>query len=157
MPTRENLENLLTNESVFINGWDVNIISVFNKNSRKCTESVDNDKSSKSTPTSSPKSHAIKSFASTSKWMKNAFNNTINSTINSMPESSASLFSKLSLGVPSTKSKQSRKHHYFLIKIKKQDDDDQDNSNEENSNLDHHADYFYVTRTYSDFKNYLMI
>lgn len=152
MPTRENLENLLTNESVFINGWDVNIISVFNKNSRKCTESVDNDKSSKSTPTSSPKSHAIKSFASTSKWMKNAFNNTINSTINSMPESSASLFSKLSLGVPSTKSKQSRKHHYFLIKIKKQDDDDQDNSNEENSNLDHHADYFYVTRTYSDFK-----
>ena len=152
MPTKENLENLLTNESVFINGWDVNIISVFGKNSRRSTENVENARSPKSTPISSPKSHGIKSFASTSKWVKNAFSNTINSTINSMPESSASLFSKLSLGVSSTKSNRSRKHHYFLIKIKKQEDEAYHNGNEENGKSDCLIEYFYITRTYSDFK-----
>ncbi|EJS41258.1 YPR097W [Saccharomyces arboricola H-6] len=146
MPTRENLENLLTNESILINGWDVNIISVFNKNSRAPIGQTDNAKSPKSTPTSSPRSHGIKTFASTSKWMKNAFNSTISSTINSMPESSASLFSKLSLSVPSAKGSGSRKHHYFLIKIKKQENDDGDSGN------DKEGEYFHIARTYSDFK-----
>ncbi|CAI4053937.1 Lec1p SKDI_16G3550 [Saccharomyces kudriavzevii IFO 1802] len=151
MPTRENLENLLTNESVFINGWDINIISVFNKNARKYTEKVDNGRAIKTTPTSSPKNHGIKSFASTSKWMKNAFNSTINSTINSMPESSASLFSKLSLGVPSAKSNGSRRHHYFLIKVKRQENDDHDKG--VNNGIDCLTKELFISRTYRDFKN----
>ncbi|KOG96388.1 Lec1p DI49_5543 [Saccharomyces eubayanus] len=150
MPTRENLENLLTNESIFINGWDINIISVFNKNTRKSHDKADNERPPKNKPISTSKSYGMKSLASTSKWMKNTFNSTINSTINSMPESSASLFSKLSLGVPSSKGNRSRKHHSFLIKIKKQENDDGNSTvNNENGTF---SEYGYISKTYSDFK-----
>ncbi|CAI4055014.1 hypothetical protein SUVZ_16G3680 [Saccharomyces uvarum] len=149
MPTRDNLENLLTNESIFINGWDINIISVFNKNPRKSNAKTDIDRPPKHKPISSSKSYGMKSLASTSKWMKNTFNSTINSTINSMPESSASLFSKLSLGVPSSKGGRSRKHHSFLIKIKKQENNDGKNSGDNNENG---SEYCYISKTYNDFK-----
>ncbi|AQZ14166.1 YPR097W [Zygosaccharomyces parabailii] len=103
MPTKENLRNYVTNEPVFINGWDVNVVAVapeavvFNR--------PDSPKKSRPTPTSPTKEKG----SYYSKWMKPKF---------SMQPSS--LLSKLSL--TDTSVKPSKLDAYFLIRIKRKSD-----------------------------------
>lgn len=93
MPTRENLQNLVTKEPMYINGWDVNIISVTDEATLFSLAPV--QKPEKST---------------TSKWMKSTFG------ITSPFSSPSNFLSKLSLaGNPTTKSK-----HIFIIRTRQE-------------------------------------
>lgn len=136
MPTTETLQQLVTQEPMYINQWDINIIAcvkesaIMNNKKWKNTESVKNSihVSSLSKSTQVLTSGTIKSITSTSKWMTK--------TITSSP---ASLFSKLSMtGNPSPTSHSTNKNkHWFILKIR----------NKENPN-----DIIYTAKTYNDFK-----
>lgn len=104
MPTRENLQYLLTKEPIFIGGWDINIVAVvtdvalFGKKKRSVAQtSVGNAKSSPLSP----------------KWMKNTFGITA---------SPAALFSKLTIMDASGSTKSSRNTHHFILKVTKESD-----------------------------------
>ncbi|GMM57579.1 hypothetical protein DAKH74_041950 [Maudiozyma humilis] len=86
IPTKENIQNLITNEPFFINGWDVNIVAVID-------DSVLGDIAPLSNPTkiessSSASMYGVGSLKSTHRWMKDTF---------AVQTSKTSLFSKLSL------------------------------------------------------------
>lgn len=104
MPTRENLQYLLTKEPVFIGGWDINIVAVvtdlalFGKKKRSVAQaSVGNAKSSPLSP----------------QWMKNTFG---------ISASPAALFSKLTMMDASGSTKSSKNSHYFILKATKESD-----------------------------------
>lgn len=139
MPTTETLQQLVTQEPMYINQWDINIIAcvkesaIANNKKWKSTESVKNSfhGSSFSKSTQVLTSGTIKSITSTSKWMTK--------TITSSP---ASLFSKLSMNsTPSSTghsiSVSNKNKHWFILKVR----------NKENPN-----ETIYTAKTYNDFK-----
>lgn len=103
MPTRENLQYLVTNEPIFIGGWDVNVIAVVPEAALFFErETVKAPKTPKSTPLSP-------------RWMKDTFGVT---------SSPAGLFSKLNILDTSSSTKSSKADHYFLLKATKESEPD---------------------------------
>ncbi|CAL9727597.1 hypothetical protein MOUN0_A01596 [Monosporozyma unispora] len=138
MPTTETLQQLVTQEPMYINQWDINIIAcvkestILNNKRWMKTQSVKNTSyvSSFSKSTQALTTGTIKSITSTSKWMTK--------TITSSP---TTLFSKLSMtGSTSTGHSiddSSKNKHWFILKIR----------NKENPN-----EIIYTAKTYHDFK-----
>lgn len=93
IPTRESLQYLYTNEPVFINGWDINIVAVVDDSSLFGRKRLPSE----------PKPAAF-----SSKWVKNAF---------SKPASPAALFSKLGITDSHNTSKDSKYLHYYILKL----------------------------------------
>ena len=86
IPTRETLQNLITNEPVYINNWDLNVISIINDG---VLSDISNLINVSTPPTSSAGSlYSVNPLKSTSRWMKDTF---------TVQTSTTSLFSKLSL------------------------------------------------------------
>ncbi|CCF59477.1 hypothetical protein KAFR_0H00680 [Kazachstania africana CBS 2517] len=126
IPTKETLQKLVTTEPMFINGWDINIVAVIPESSMLSYKGKTKKNSSKPSVTSS---FPMKSFSSTSKWMKNAFN---------VSNSPTALLSKLSLTGTTTRTTTSKKRHYrYLIKVR---------------STEHKETIIYVAKSYQDLK-----
>lgn len=93
IPTRENIQNLITNEPFFINGWDVNIIAVIDNALLEDITPLTNP--TKIEPSSAASMYGVGSLKSTHRWMKDTF---------AVQTSKTSLFSKLSLSGPTSES-----------------------------------------------------
>lgn len=132
MPTRENLRNYVTNEPLWINGWDMNLIAVvrestfFDKpvsHSKKSRSvSASNDSNSSRSAVNSPQREK-RGYPS---WMKPKF------SIGSGP---SSFFSKLSIS--DSGSKLSKQGFYYLLRVKQESEPD---------------NTIFITKTYEDFK-----
>ena len=144
IPTTETLQNLITNEPVYINSWDLNVIAIIND---WVLSDIPNLINVSSPPTSSAGSlYSVNPLKSTSRWMKDTF---------AVQTSTTSLFSKLSLngssasastpvlssstnGTTDTKSmhkKRSTKQS-FIVKIR----------------ISKNKDEFYIVKSYNSFK-----
>lgn len=157
IPTMETLKQLVTQESIYINNWDINIIgcvkesNIIKSRDWKKSQSV-KKKSYSSTLSKSTQaltSGTIKSITSTSKWVKNTLTST----------TPTSLFAKLSINgndtsistiknsdttelrnnvYSSTLDKDSSNHKYwFIIKVRNKEQPDE---------------IIYTAKTYKDFK-----
>lgn len=149
MPSKDALKQLVTNQPIFINGWDINVVAVVkedhikNIKTWKKTQSAMTYNSTSSvfaSTTHSVTKNTIKSLTSTSKWMTK--------TITSTP---SYMFSKLSLTSPNTASttisssttkdslslSSKSNKYWFIIKVIKEDEP---------------TKIFYTAKTYSDFK-----
>lgn len=126
IPTRKTLQYLVTNEPMFINNWDINIVSV--------VDEVELFGKKKATPVSSSSSSSSINrsvsggyMSATSKWMKSTF---------TMPTNPVNIFSKLSIS-GANGSSVSKRRYYFIIKTKSKLNPD---------------DTTYVAKSYNDFK-----
>ncbi|KAG0668596.1 hypothetical protein C6P45_004567 [Maudiozyma exigua] len=142
IPTRETLQNLITNEPVYINKWDLNVIAIINDGVLSDIPDLIN---LSTPPTSSAGSlYSVNPLKSTSRWMKDTF---------AVQTSTTSLFSKLSLNSTSastpalssstkgtTDSKSTHKKRStkksFIIKIRTPKSNDE----------------IYIVKSYSSFK-----
>lgn len=97
MPSRENLQYLVTNEPIFIGGWDLNIIAVVHE-----TDLFPERKKAPESPKSTPLSP---------RWMKSTF---------SMAPSPAALLSRLNIMDSGSSTKASKNPHYFILKASRE-------------------------------------
>lgn len=101
MPTRENLQFLVTNEPIFIGGWDVNVVAVVPEVAlfpdRKVVEP--------------PKSTLL-----SPRWMKDTF---------SAAASPSALFSKLNIMDTGSSTKSSKVPHLFILKVSRESNPDE--------------------------------
>lgn len=97
MPTRENLQYLVTNEPIFIGGWDVNVVAVVPES---CLF-----------PERKPAEEPPKSTPLSPRWMKDAFN---------VASSPSALLSKLNIMDYSGSTKTPKAPHLFILKITRQ-------------------------------------
>ncbi|CAB4252068.1 Lec1p [Maudiozyma barnettii] len=86
IPTRESIQNLITNEPVYINNWDINVIAIIHESTLQKISPLINISTPPSSSTSSL--YSVNPLKSTSRWMKDTF---------AVQSSTSSLFSKLSL------------------------------------------------------------
>lgn len=97
MPSKENLQYLVTNEPIFIGGWDLNIVAVVHETTLF--------------PDRNPAVKSLKTTPLSPKWLKNTFG---------MAPSPASLLSKLNIRDSGGSAKSTKNPHYFILKATKE-------------------------------------
>ncbi|SMN18151.1 similar to Saccharomyces cerevisiae YPR097W Protein that contains a Phox homology (PX) domain and binds phosphoinositides [Maudiozyma saulgeensis] len=141
IPTREGIRDLITNEPVYINSWDVNVVAIIHDSTLQKITPLVNASTLPSSSTSSL--YSVNPLKSTSRWVKDTF---------AVQSSTTSLFSKLSLNGSTNNTtvtsssvsvkdtiiaqKKSGKKH-FILKIKRPET----------------SEAVYVVKPYTSFKN----
>ena len=120
IPTRSNLQHLITNEPVYMNGWDINIIAYLDSSTvRKVpTTSVSSINKPQESFSSTFASHSSNAFKATSKWMQNTFS--VQGALSRLSiggASSTSLSSMASMATPEVK-----RRRKFIVKIRSSQD-----------------------------------
>ncbi|EDO17105.1 hypothetical protein Kpol_1025p25 [Vanderwaltozyma polyspora DSM 70294] len=129
IPSQDTIQYLVTDEPVYINGWDINVIGILDsKNTIEIKTKKERVVSTSST--SSTKSSYSLGIPSTPKWMKNA--------ITTSTTTSSAFFSKLVSTETTGVTYKSKSSHYFLLKVI-------DNT-KENERL------IYLKKSYEDFQ-----
>ena len=120
IPTKSNLQHLITDEPVYMNGWDINIVAYLDSSTvRKVpTTSVSSINKPQDSFSATIASHSSNAFKATSKWMQNTF-------------SVQGALSRLSIGGTSSTSLSSmasrattevKRRRKFLVKIRSSQD-----------------------------------